>query len=477
MNRCLLTTSIFLMLATAASAQDTPVEIPPIERKPYAFGGYLELRPAIVWQDTDAALFRLRTFTAGTVDARTLQLNSRVQLDAEYRRGWFSGQARTVANPGYASGDWSGDVRFYEAYVSLKPAPSLTIDAGKKTLKWGKGYIWTPAAFLDRAKPPEDPALALEGFTVVSADYIRTFDGPLQVMSVTPILLPVFGNLNGGFGERGHVNVAGKLYLLWYDTDIDAMFLAGGSRPARWGLDFSRNLRSNIEVHGEWTSVPNSRIAIVDAAGTLVQQKRAASSLVLGVRYLTEANTTFIVDYFRNGSGYASAEMETYFDVIERGYESWTSGGDSRLLGSASLATAAGYGRMNPGRNYLYGRVNQPDAFDILYLTLGASAIVNLGDGSYTLLPEVQYKPHENLELRGLANVQRGRREDGIRREAGGCPSGSARPVLLLRVWHYGCPARGLTPLAPRSTTRRLGSRRAWSRDSIRNGSRWAASK
>jgi hypothetical protein len=63
---------------------------------------------------------------------------------------------------------------------------------------------------------------------------------------------------------------------------------------------------------------------------------------------------------------------------------------------------------MNPMRNYLYGRVNQPDAFGILYLTLGASTIVNADDGSYSLLPEVQYKPIENLELRWVANIQRG---------------------------------------------------------------------
>jgi hypothetical protein len=47
-------------------------------------------------------------------------------------------------------------------------------------------------------------------------------------------------------------------------------------------------------------------------------------------------------------------------------------------------------------------------AFDILYLTLGASAIVNVDDGSDSLLPEVQYKPTENLELRWVANIQRG---------------------------------------------------------------------
>jgi hypothetical protein len=412
MNRILCATGVILLLATSARGQEPPVEIPPVERKPYSAGGFLEARPAIVWLDTNAALFKLQS---AADDARTLPLNSRVQLDAAYRRGWFSGQTRTVVDTGYASGDWTGDARAYEAYVSLKPAPSLTVDAGKKTLKWGKGYLWNPAAFLDRGKSPEDPALALEGFTVLSADYIRTFGGPLQVLSLTPVWLPAFGDLNESFGERGHLNVAGKLYVLFYDTDVDVMFLSGGSRPGRFGFDVSRNVRSNLELHGEWTRIAHAVTPVLSPAGTLSPTEALATNLVLGIRYLTESNTTFIADYYRNGAGYASAEMETYFDLIERGHELLSIGGSDRLLALARRASEAGYGRMNPMRNYVYGRVNQPDALGALYLTLGTSAIVNADDGSYSLLPEVQYKPTENLELRWLASIQRG----GLRTEFG----------------------------------------------------------
>lgn len=414
-NGFLFRIGVLLLLAITAIAQEPEVEIPPVERKAYSVGGYFELRPAIVWQDTDATLFKLRTFMGHARDARVLQLNSRVQFDTGYQRRWFTAQARTVVNPTYASGEWTGDVSFYEAFLSLKPVPLLTVDVGKKTLKWGKGYIFNPAAFLDRAKNPEDPALALEGFTVVSADYIRTFDAPLQVLSVTPVLLPVSGDLNRSFGESGHLNAAGKLYVLLLDTDIDVMFLTGGSRPGRFGFDFSRNLRSNVEVHGEWTRVTDNVMAVLQSSDALVQRRQPATSYVLGIRYLTEANTTYIVDYFRNGTGYAREQMETYFDVIERGYQSWTADGDDRILALAEQAADAGYGRINPMRHYLYGRVNQPDALGVLYLTLGASGIVNAGDASFTLLPELQYKPAENLELRWLANIQRG----GARTEFG----------------------------------------------------------
>jgi hypothetical protein len=66
----------------------------------------------------------------------------------------------------------------------------------------------------------------------------------------------------------------------------------------------------------------------------------------------------------------------------------------------------------------------------MLYLTLGASAIVNVDDGSYALLPEVQYRGTENLELRMLANVRRG----GARAEFG---EKQANLRLELRLRHY----------------------------------------
>jgi hypothetical protein len=162
---------------------------------------------------------------------------------------------------------------------------------------------------------------------------------------------------------------------------------------------------------------------------TLEQREQPATSVVLGLRHLTSGNTTFIADYFRNGAGYSSEEIGTYFELIERGYDSFMAG-DDRLLTVARRAREAGYGRLNPMRDYVYGRVSQPDALGVLYLTLGGSAIVNVDDGSYTVLPEVQYRPTENLELRGLANIQRG----GSATEFGEKP-GDLR--LELRIRYY----------------------------------------
>jgi hypothetical protein len=106
---------VILLLATIAAGQEPPVEIPPVDRKPYSANGFLELRPVMIWQDTDAALFRLRSFTEDAPDADDAAQLARAAR-RRYRRGWFSAQTRAVVDAAYASGSWTGDAAAYEAF-------------------------------------------------------------------------------------------------------------------------------------------------------------------------------------------------------------------------------------------------------------------------------------------------------------------------------------------------------------------------
>ena len=103
--------AMVILFASVVDAQEPPVEIPPVDRKPYATNGFLELRLIMIWQDTDAALLRLRSLTDERPDAHPMQLNSRIQLDASYRRRWFTAQTRGVVDTAYISGDWSAEPR------------------------------------------------------------------------------------------------------------------------------------------------------------------------------------------------------------------------------------------------------------------------------------------------------------------------------------------------------------------------------
>ena len=395
------------LFSSHCRAQEYTFDLDKIEKKPYHLGGYAEVNPILFKLDKDAALYKLRFYDRD--EGSTLErYDMTLQLDGSYEKGMARAFARINNNLNHTYEGWSGKTSLYEGFLSLRPSPSLTADIGKKTLKWGKGYAWNPAAFVDRPKDPDDPALALEGFFVAALDYIRSFDGPLKTFSFTPALVPVYGDMNKDFGEAGHLNVAAKFYFLFLDTDIDFMFLSGGSKSSRYGFDFSRNITTNFEIHGELAWIRNFRKSFIDQDGRLFESRDEVWSYLLGIRYLTARETTFIFEYYRNGTGFTEGEMRDYFSFIDKGYDTYLSTGDDALLRRASSLTQGRYGGMNPMKSYLYLRISQKEPFDILYFTPSLTWICNLDDQSFSLSPELVYTGITNLELRLKATALAG---------------------------------------------------------------------
>jgi hypothetical protein len=325
---------IIFFASCLAFAEEYKFEISETEKKPYYVGGYLELRPILFGLDRDASLYKLKFYNRD--EGKTIEeVDSKLLLDASLEKGIAKIFVRTNFELDYSYLGWSHETRIYEGNLSLKPTHSLTLDFGKKTLKWGKGYAWNPVAFIDRPKDPEDPELALEGFIVASADYIKSFQGPLKTFSLTPVLFPVYHHVNDTFGKINKLNVAGKVYFLFYDTDIDFLFLSGGSKTARFGADFSRNITTNLEIHGEFAFINNQNKKVIDSTGKITESEFDAKSYLLGIRYLSTVDTTYILEYYRNGTGFSRIEMEDYFSFIDQGYDFFLKKGKDTLLKKA----------------------------------------------------------------------------------------------------------------------------------------------
>jgi hypothetical protein len=120
----------------------------------------------------------------------------------------------------------------------------------------------------------------------------------------------------------------------------------------------------------------------------------------LGVRYLTQRDTTYILEYYRNGTGYTKDEFQDFYHLIDQAYDQYVNTGSSALLGTASNLSQGNYGRPNAGLDYLYLRISQKEPFDILYFTPSLTTIMNLRDPSFSIAPEVTYTGVTNLELR-----------------------------------------------------------------------------
>jgi hypothetical protein len=354
------------------------------EKKPYELGGFLQASGERQRLDYLSPLLS-RQFP-GATDPYNDRGIAAAELSGVFRRDALRVQFLAHAEHVNDLRGSTSEAKFYEAYLSWQASPNVNWEGGKKTQRWGKGYAWSPVAFLERPKDPEDPELAREGFFALSGSYVRSPGGALQNYAFTPLVVPTHSDLNGDFGAADHWNPAAKLSLLYRDTDIDFLWLGEGSRSARYGFDVSRNFGTNLEVHGEWARV----------------SEPASTSSLLGLRYLTERDTTWIVEYYRNGAGLTEAQFR-----------------------------ARPVGQPNPMRHYLYLRASQKEPFDILYFTPSATTIVNLDDGSYSLIGELLYTGFGDVELRLRAAVNRGER----RTEFGEKPV-DARVELRAR-WHF----------------------------------------
>ena len=55
----------------------------------------------------------------------------------------------------------------------------------------------------------------------------------------------------------------------------------------------------------------------VDSSNRLVTEEEDAVNGLLGLRYLTQSDVTWIIEYYRNGSGYTDTELERFLRLAK----------------------------------------------------------------------------------------------------------------------------------------------------------------
>ncbi len=378
-------------------------------RRPLELSGYVEYRHDRFQLGTGSTAYGLNYY--GLPTRTELRRNTGIaKLEGRYTIDSMVFRARANIDAAHDDLGSDGNRRFDEFAAAWKPDPGFTLEAGKIAPKWGKGYAWNPVGFVERSKDPNDPELAREGYWMAMADWVRTFEGPLKTIALTPVIVPVGQDINRTFSPANRLQSGAKAYLLYHDTDIDFMFLNDGARLSRYGMDFSRNMGSNLEIHGEWARSRDVDRRIVSAGGAARTERGDAASWLVGMRYLTERELTIIAEYYRNGSGYSASEYRDFSQYAAAAIAQYqTTGVDTAVRRAASLVQGA-YGRPQPMRSYVYLRASQKEPFDILYFSPSVTAIYNVEDRSYSVVPELLYTGYTNIELRARLFVLNGRR-------------------------------------------------------------------
>ncbi len=377
---------------------DLDFGIKEIEKKPYSINADIETKETIKIFDKDALLFKQKYLDKKEDDA-AWQTNLDLTIEGQYQwdiiklYGRFNGLLYYNDDE-----DWVSERETEEVYISFQPSYSLAVDAGKKVHKWGKGYAFSPAAFFARPKDLDNPDATLKGYYSLSADFIKSYEGIVKTTAITPVLMPVNRDLNHEIGSKDELIWGAKFYFFTFDTDIDFMFLISESMNNNFGFDFSKNLSSSFEIHGDAAIVKDYNKNIIDEYGNISESEYTAFNFLLGVRYLSNQDTTYILEYYRNGQGYSAQEYENYLKFIESGYNQYLStSGKSAILKSKTMATW--YNQQAVMKDYLYLKISQKEPFDILYFVPGITFIYNFNDQSASITPYMIYSPLTNLTL------------------------------------------------------------------------------
>ena len=386
---------VALPVPFALAQEEYSFDMSAYEKDPFEFSGYGELLWEHMQLEQEAAVYLVNFLDQDRL-TRINRYTASAQLQGKYEYEQLKLFARLNPQAYEDELDDDAEMTVHEAYVSWEAKTGVNLDLGKKLIKWGKGYAWNPVGFIERPKDPNEPDLAREGFTFVSADWIISKPGDLQTIALSPVYLPVTDDINRDFGEEDD-NFAGRIYFLYKDTDIDLMFLNQGSRSARYGVDFSRNLSSNFEIHGEWAYISDFPRKYLDKQAVLTTKTEDVQSWLLGFRYLTESDTTYIAEYYDNGTGLDEKSLRNYYQYV---HDIPNQADPDAALIKARALGEAGFIRQSPARRYFYARITQKEPFDWLYVTPAITTMVNLQDQSYSLSPEVSYTAISNLELR-----------------------------------------------------------------------------
>ena len=378
-----------LILWKTAEAQDYDFEIPEEEKaSKLEFSGNLDAIWGILQTNTTSPVYGLQFFGQDKSDEYLSNYHLDFYLNGDYRYKQVGVTMRTFTQ--YTK-EGPLELSFYELYGSLNLSPRLTFSVGKRRYNWGKGYAFNPVGYVNTEKDPENPELALAGKISLYFKYNRSFSsGLIQNLSLSAIVLPKETYIMSKYSKFEDLSAALKLYVLTNNIDLDFMFYAGPNQTQSLGMDFSTNLRENIEVHGE-ISYSNNEEKYLIQDDVVEMNKVSGFSYFMGLRYLTSWNMTIIA----NNTGLTKQEYQDYLAYLQNNLIT----GDVDLINATRAVMTGHFRSKNMMRDYLYIKASLPEPFKWLYSSVSVFTIYNLNDNSFILSPQIGYKPFTNSEI------------------------------------------------------------------------------
>jgi hypothetical protein len=309
------------------------------------------------------------------------------QLVATGDATWTPGE-RLQAGAGVAlagDSDTGATVRLRQAYVRLSPTAWLDVEAGKRLVRWGSGYAFTPTGLLDPPRTATDPQDRLglnEGMVIAQATVFRG-ETALTIAAGAPRA----GRPAAATAPQRLV--AAKLRTSVHGFELALVASGADGRGMSAGANFTHVVGERLEWHGEWLAHERTSfwVARLDpgAAG-----ERTMSALV-GLQYTFSSGLNLVLEGYRDGNGLDAALWRRLVDGA--------SASAAQAAAPATTADTSGPSR----RDFLFVRAARSSSDARWKPEL--MAIVGADDGGLTLVPASAWTvgTHVDLYVRAVA--------------------------------------------------------------------------
>ncbi|OFZ46246.1 MAG: hypothetical protein A2381_11555 [Bdellovibrionales bacterium RIFOXYB1_FULL_37_110] len=354
------------------------------------WSGNLDVKYALLHSRQNSSIYKILNYQQQDTSSFLSQFRLEPYINTDYvaRQTSFH-----LKSHGKFYSEEDSQLDLLELYGSVNPSFGSSLTGGKRAFSWGKGYAFNPVGYVNPLKDPENPELIQTGIISISGEYTKSITSDvLKTMALTAVIIPATATLNHS-GEFDNTDLAVKSYFLLWDTDVDILWFASKVNARQIGLDFSRNIYENIEVHGEFSTFTHAQRNLVKS-GTLGSDITSGSSYLFGMRYLNTLNTTLIAEYYHNGMGLTKSEFDTYRNYLDNVL---ASNNDQTIL-QTQRTVKTNFQKPVLMRDYLYLKITQPEPFNWVYFTPSLYSIINLLDKSFSLSAPLSYKPITNFE-------------------------------------------------------------------------------
>jgi hypothetical protein len=296
-------------------------------------------------------------------------------------------------------------LRLKELFMNWSLGAHWDLAAGKKILRWGTGYAWTPTGVLDPRRDPRDPTDRLSQYEGKELIELRgTFAGK----SITAVYSSphLFLKLQT---RRQEEQWAVKYSALFRKLDYSIIASFGGlNQGSRYGGNATYVLGQALELHGEFIAQRSSPLSYplaitrTDPNVTFTYPPYALlkendggiyCKSLIGVNYTFPSGWNLIVEYYRDGQGLSSVERRRFdsFVLYNEGQQRLLAGEDSIItLPAANLLwTLQGISGFNRAQDYLFARISR-DRIARKW-SFENMAIFSFRDGSSIWIPQASY--------------------------------------------------------------------------------------